>query len=739
MQRNRSRRLLSGLLALCLAFNQAGVALAASAPTRSPIKHVIVVIGENRSFDNLFGTYTPPDPNQTVFNLLSEGIVDQTGFPSGILFGNETGPAQNQAMATDTSTYELSPAQTGPFPNLPQPSTGLNGLPASPCLLSGVAFAIGIEGPLTCSDIGLDAEDQSLLTLGGTHQPLFIIQPPLLTLTPVPDCRYELLTLNSNNFTQVVSFPLPDSPYPLVDPGRYFEGVFGVPPFDMTKCMSLGAAPTSNSFSPLYGLGAPDSPPTATAITDNTGDPAHRFFQMWQQADCNISKATPENPSGCMHDLVTWVAITQGWGITGECQPAVGGPTSCTPPSDDEGTYQGGVAMGIYNMAAGDLPILQSFAETYALNDNYHQPIMGGTGPNSQAIFTGDVYYFADPKGSGSPITPSADLISNPNPQAGSNNFYTQDTLPAADAGSTSFGGAVDCADTTQPGVAPIVNYLGQLPYQPFNKHNCASNTYYQINNEYPAFDHLGNPIPASPSNEFPAGNHFSIGPQTIPTIGDSLAKNKISWKYYGDGFTEAGSASPRGALYCTICNGLQYAKSIMTTPLKGNIQDLSSFFEDVNNNTLPAVSFIKPSSLLDGHPGTSTPALFEAFAKNIVQTVQSNQSLWAETAILLTFDESGGLYDTGYIQPIDFFGDGPRTVMIAVSPFARFDFVDHTYSDHVSILKFIEWNWKLKPLSKRSRDNLPNPVTTKALPYVPTNSPAIGDLTNMFDFPKKP
>jgi phospholipase C len=130
---------------------------------------------------------------------------------------------------------------------------------------------------------------------------------------------------------------------------------------------------------------------------------------------------------------------------------------------------------------------------------------------------------------------------------------------------------------------------------------------------------------------------------------------------------------------------------------------------------------------------------LFEAFAKNIVETVQSNQKLWSSTALLLTFDESGGLYDTGYIQPLDFFGDGPRTVMIAVSPYSKFGFVDHTYSDHVSIMKFIEWNWKLKPLSKRSRDNLPNPKSTSALPYVPTNSPAIGDLTSMFDFRRRP
>jgi phospholipase C len=60
---------------------------------------------------------------------------------------------------------------------------------------------------------------------------------------------------------------------------------------------------------------------------------------------------------------------------------------------------------------------------------------------------------------------------------------------------------------------------------------------------------------------------------------------------------------------------------------------------------------------------------------------------------------------------------------------------VAHTYYDHVSILKFIERNWRLKPLTARSRDNLPNPVAREDDPYVPLNSPAIGDLFDMFDF----
>ena len=59
---------------------------------------------------------------------------------------------------------------------------------------------------------------------------------------------------------------------------------------------------------------------------------------------------------------------------------------------------------------------------------------------------------------------------------------------------------------------------------------------------------------------------------------------------------------------------------------------------------------------------------------------------------------------------------------------------VDHTYADHASLLKFIEYNWSLQPLSATSRDNLPNPAPGPT-PYIPGNSPAVGDLTTLFNF----
>lgn len=174
-----------------------------------------------------------------------------------------------------------------------------------------------------------------------------------------------------------------------------------------------------------------------------------------------------------------------------------------------------------------------------------------------------------------------------------------------------------------------------------------------------------------------------------------------------------------------------------MTSPAqrKAHLKDTIDLYQDIQNGTLPAVSFVKPSGWLDGHPASSKLNLFEGFTKKIVDAVQANAELWASTAIFVTFDEGGGYWDSGYVQPLDFFGDGTRIPLLVVSPFSKGGRIAHNYADHVSILKFIEKNWGLPPISNRSRDNMPNPIASKGNPWVPTNSPAIDDLMNLFEF----
>jgi len=363
---------------------------------------------------------------------------------------------------------------------------------------------------------------------------------------------------------------------------------------------------------------------------------------------------------------------------------------------------------------------MKQLADQYTLSDNFHQSVMGGTGANHIMFGFADAIWYSD--GSGNPLTPPSNQIENPNPQSGTNNWYDQDGY--------SGGSYSACADATQPGVPAVVNYLQSLP-TPIDA-RCQTGHYYLLNNYNPGYN--GDGTLASQYSQ------FTIPPTSVPQIGDSLLAANISWKYYGEGW-DLYVTDPTGSntydRYCNICNPFQYATSIMTNPAlrEEHINDVPNLYEDIQTNNLPAISIVKPSGFTDGHPASSKLDLFEGFTQKIVSMVQANQSLWADTAIFITFDEGGGYYDSGYIQPVDFFGDGTRIPLLVVSPFSMGGHINHSYGDHVSIIKFIERNWGLQPLTNRSRDNFPNPLTASNNPYVPLNSPALDDLFDAFNF----
>jgi phospholipase C len=600
--------------------------------TTTPIQHVIVIVGENRTFDHLFATYVPPE-GQTVDNLLSKGIINADGTPGP----NFNLAAQNKANVV--GRFQMSPKNKSLWSHLPPTNVQFsppNPSDAHPAPFQTIAAAQAAES-------GLLAGDYSLLTTGATG------------------LNYGSIDTRVKNV-----FNLANGPYQLT---------------------------------PSVGY------------DDYAGSPVHRFYQMWQQEDCNVKYSTSDNPSGCMSDLFPYVEVSIGAGSNGQPRPA---------GFNLQTTFEGSISMGFYNVQQGDMPYFNLLAKTYAISDNYHQPVAGGTGANSFMLGAGDDAYFSD--GNGHVATPPNNQIENPDPQPGTNNWYTQDGY--------SGGTYSNCSDRSQPGVKEVISYLNSLPYKP--RPNCAPGAYYLLNNYAPGY--LGDGTVNT--------GEFTIPPSSVPTIADSLNNAEVSWKYYGDDWNlylqDPNYSNPWNA-YCDICNFAQYTSSIMTdaTERQEHLKDVTDLYNDINTGTLSAVSYVKPSAFLDGHPASSKFDLFEDFTKKIITEVQANPSLWATTAIFITVDEGGGYWDSGYIQPLDFFGDGTRIPLIVVSPYSTGGAVNHDYGDHVSILKFIEKNWGLSPISGRSRDNLPNPIVGSN-PYVPTNGPAIGDLTGLFNFNKK-
>jgi phospholipase C len=591
--------------------------------TATPIKHVILIIGENRTFDNIFATYTPPK-GQRVWNLLSEGIINADGTP-----GPNFSHAQ-QWQASDTGAYSLHPGKTAPYTDL---------------------------GPITVS--------------GAPNTPYF----PSLAVA------------------EFIEPALPAAYYPFLVEG------------------GTGLSPTA-SIDTRFPANLPNGPfnlDSYQSYNDYDGSPVHRFFQMWQQLDCDTAVATERNPSGCQNDLFPWVEATIGAGSNGAPQPA---------GYDQPGNHEGAVAMGFYNVAQGDVPYFESLAQQYALSDNFHQAVEGGTGANHIAIGFGTGLYYAD--ANGNPATPPSNQVENPDAQTGTNNFYTQDGYGG--------GSYVNCADSSQPGVDSVRDYLHSLPYQAFQDGNCQNGAYYLLNNYNPGYFGDGTPAPLGPTE-------FTVPPSTQPNLGLLLSQNNISWHYYGEGWAN-GTESGEAATYCNICNPFLYSTQVMTNPaLRANLKDIQDLYSDIQGGTLPAVSIVKPDGILDGHPASSKVELLEGFSQKIIQMVQANPDLWKDTAIMITMDEGGGYYDSGYVQPIDFFGDGTRIPLIVVSPYSQGVGVVHDYADHVSFDKFVEANWRIGTISDRSRDNLPNPVADRHNPWVPLNSPALDDLMSMFNF----
>jgi phospholipase C len=330
--------------------------------TRTPIKHVIVIIGENRTFDHIFATYVPKRGN-TIDNLLSKGIVKSDGTPGPFYW------LATQNSAQDTSTYEISPFFKTPYKTLPAPLTGG---PSNVCTNNGICTLAEAQA----SENGLSPNYYQFLLTGGTGQ-----------ASDVPDARIQ----NVNN--------LPPGPFQL----------------------------TSSTFS----------------YDDYAASPVHRFYQMWQQLDCSAQHFNFQNPGGCKADLFPWVEVTVGAGTNGKPQPA---------GFNNLSTGEGSTSMGFYNVQNGDAPYLKSLADTYAMSDNYHQAVMGGTGANHIMLGTGDAMWFSD--GNGNPAVPPENVsvyqppdqgtvneIEDPNPAPGTNNWYTEDGYGGGGYGSPVYGG----------------------------------------------------------------------------------------------------------------------------------------------------------------------------------------------------------------------------------------------------------------------------------------------------------
>jgi phospholipase C len=169
---------------------------------------------------------------------------------------------------------------------------------------------------------------------------------------------------------------------------------------------------------------------------------------------------------------------------------------------------------------------------------------------------------------------------------------------------------------------------------------------------------------------------------------------------------------------------------------------DVSWFNQTIDNGNMPAVSYLKAPAYEDGHGGYSDPLDEQKFVVDEINEIEQSK-FWPSTAIIIAYDDSDGWYDH-QMGPIirqsqdtadtlngpgkcgstttapaqnDRCGVGPRQPLLVISPWAKQNYVDNTFTEQASIVRFIEDNWSLGRIGNDSADA------------------SSGSLLNAFDF----
>ena len=250
------------------------------------------------------------------------------------------------------------------------------------------------------------------------------------------------------------------------------------------------------------------------------------------------------------------------------------------------------------------------------------------------------------------------------------------------------------------------------------------------------------------------------------------LDQNKVAWRWFQEGYSAkpvSGDLGPKDAdgvhaSYITHHNGPQYFGYIANNPkMAADMGGMRAFFAAVSGGTLPTeggVFYLKggyqngfglrpsdPNAAVqkrfrgdDDHPGYSDAQISEAMLARAVNAIAQSK-YWANSAIIITWDDSEGDYD--HVPPPNlatapngtWLSDGPRVPFLVISPFAKIHAVSHAIGNQASVIKFVDAVFHLPPLATLPDEQKGRKIGLKTMhqKYMGPFDAETPDVTNLF------
>jgi acid phosphatase len=364
----------------------------------------------------------------------------------------------------------------------------------------------------------------------------------------------------------------------------------------------------------------------------------------------------------------------------------------------------GALVMGHYRNSAQSLK-LWNLAQQYTLCDNFFMAAFGGSWLNHIFLISAQAPYY--PNIGASPAKHMVSVLDSDDP-LGTRLKLAPDNKPSALDGPPKF--ARDGAFTPD-GYA--VNTMAP-PFQP----------------SYVAPARGGDPTLADPSNP------RVMPPQTYATIGDRLTAKGVDWAWYSGAWQYALAHRDTGMspdfqyhhqpfnYFANYAPGTAARERYLRDAGMGNDASTNRFIADIDSGRLPAVTFYKPQGDLNMHAGYADIESGDRHIANVIDHIRRGPQ-WAHTVIIMTHDENGGWWDPVAPPKGDRWGPGSRIPALVISPFAKKGYVDHTFYDTNSILRFIDRVHGLAPLDG---------VAARNRAFAARGETPPGDLTSALD-----